>query len=298
MSGLVELLTEPWDQAFMQRAFLVTAISGVVCGVVGSYVVLRGMAFIGDTVSHAVFPGVATAFALQANMVLGGAISGMLTAVGIALLSQNRRLREDTVIGVLYAAAFGLGIVILSTTPGYSGSLESFLFGQILGLSDGDVLTALVTAPVLLLLAALVHKELVTVALDRETAGVAGLPVLALDLVLYAMVTAAIVISLQAIGNILVLALLIVPAASARLLTDRLATMVVVAPVLGAGCSTIGLYVSYHRDLAAGGVIVLVATGTFLACWLLAPRHGLAAKALALRAPRARRRRCRSPVRS
>jgi manganese/iron transport system permease protein len=281
--GFVDVLTEPWDHVFMQRAFLVIVVSGIVCGVVGSYVVLRGMAFIGDAVSHAVFPGVATAFALQANMVIGGAVSGMVTAIGIALLSQNRRLREDTVIGVFYAAAFGLGIVILSTTPGYSGSLESFLFGQILGLSDGDVVTALVTGPILLLVAALVHKELVAVSLDRETAAVAGLPVLVLDLVLYAMVTAAIVISLQAIGNILVMALLIVPAAAARLLTDRLATMMVLAPLLGAGCSTVGLYVSYHRDLAAGGVIVLVATGAFLACWLLAPHHGLAAKVRARR---------------
>lgn len=293
MSVLVDLLADPWEPVFMQRAFVVAALSGIVCGVVGSYVVLRGMAFIGDTVSHAVFPGVATAFVLQANMVLGGAVAGMLTAVGIALLSQNRRLREDTVIGVFYAASFGLGIVVLSTAPGYSGSLESFLFGQILGLADGDVVTALVAVPLLLVVVAALHKELVTVALDRETASVAGLPVLALDLALYAMVTAAIVISLQAIGNILALALLIVPAASARLLTDRLRVMMVVAPALGALSSIVGLYISFHRDLAAGGTIVLVSVGAFLACWTFAPRHGLVAK---LRARTVRKRRVPAPL--
>jgi manganese/iron transport system permease protein len=281
VTPLLDALTDPWDQVFMQRAFLVAAMSGIVCGVVGSHVVLRGMAFIGDAVSHAVFPGVTIAFVLHANMVIGGAIGGLVTAIGIALFSQNRRLREDTVIGVFYAASFGLGIVVLSTAPGYSGSLESFLFGQILGISDGDVVTALVTGPILLLVAGLLNKELVAVALDRETAGIAGLPVLALDIVLYVMVTSAIVISLQAIGNILALALLIVPAACARLLTDRLAAMMVIAPAIGAGSAVVGLYISYHRNLAAGGMIVLVATGCFLACWVLAPRHGLVAKAMA-----------------
>jgi manganese/iron transport system permease protein len=238
-------------------------------------VVLRGMAFIGDAVSHAVFPGVAIAFVLTTNMVLGGAIAGLVTAVAIALFSQNRRLKEDAVIGVFFAGAFGLGIVVLSTAPGYSGSLESFLFGQILGIGDGDVVTALVAGPVLLLVAAALHKELVAVSLDRETARVAGLSTFWLDVALYAMVTCAIVISLQAIGNILVLALLITPAACARLLTDRLRIMMVLAAVIGAVSSVVGLYLSYRYDLAAGGMIVLVATGAFLLCSIAAPRHGL-----------------------
>jgi manganese/iron transport system permease protein len=275
VNGLVDFLTEPWDHVFMQRAFAVTVVAGVVCGVIGSHVVLRGMAFIGDAVSHAVFPGVAIAFALTANMTIGGAVAGVATAVAIALFSQNRRLREDTVIGVFFAAAFGLGIVVLSSTPGYSGSLESFLFGQILGISDGDVATALVAGPLLLVAAAALHKELVAVGLDRETARVAGLPVFWLDIALYTMVTTAIVISLQAIGNILVLALLVTPAACARLLTERLGAMMGLAAAIGAGSSVIGLYLSYRYNLAAGGMIVLVATGAFLSCWLLAPRHGL-----------------------
>ncbi|WP_326609769.1 anchored repeat-type ABC transporter permease subunit [Streptomyces scopuliridis] len=275
MSGITHFLTGPWEHLFMQRAFGVAVMCGIVSGVVGAHVVLRGMAFIGDAVSHSVFPGVAIAFVFQFNLVLGGAVAGLLTALAVAVFSQNRRLKEDTVIGVFFAAAFGLGIVILSTAPGYSGSLESFLFGQILGISDGDVLTVAVMGLILLLVAAAVHKELVTVSLDRETAKAAGLPVFALDIVLYALVTVTVVISLQAVGNILVLALLITPAACARLLTDRIGVMMTLAPAIGAGSAVIGLYLSYAYNLAAGGLIVLVVTGVFILCWLLAPRHGL-----------------------
>lgn len=274
-SGLAGFFTEPWEHVFMQRAFVVMVVSGVVCGVIGSYVVLRGMAFIGDAVSHAVFPGIAVAFTIHANMLIGGFIAGLLTAVGIAVFSQNRRLREDTVIGVFFAGAFGLGIVILSMSPGYSGSLESFLFGSILGITDGDVRLAVATGPALLAATFVLHSRLTAVSLDRETARVAGLPVLWLDLALFAMVTTAIIIALQAVGNILVLAVLVTPAACARLLTDRLGTMMALAAGIGATASVVGLYISYHRNIATGGTIVLVITGCFLACWLFSPRHGL-----------------------
>jgi manganese/iron transport system permease protein len=277
MRTMLDFLAEPWEHVFMQRALLVAVLSGIVCGVVGSHVVLRGIAFIGDTVAHAVFPGVAIAFALQLNLVIGGAVAGVATAILIGVFAQNRRLKEDTVIGVLFAAAFGLGIVVLSSTPGYSGSLESFLFGQILGISDRDVATVAIAGAGLLLLTLALHKELVAVSLDRETARAAGLPVFGLDLALYSMVTVAIVISLQAVGNILVLALLITPAACARLLTDRLAVMMLLAPAIAATAAVTGLYLSYHLNLAAGGLIVLVTTGLFLASWCLAPRHGLLA---------------------
>lgn len=259
----------------MQRALLMCLASGIVCGVIGSHVVLRGMAFIGDAVAHAVFPGVAMAFAFQLNLAVGGAVAGVATAALIAVLSQNRRLKEDAVIGVFFAAAFALGIVVLSATPGYGGSLESFLFGQILGISDQDVRTVLVAGAILHAATAFLHRRLVAVALDRETARAAGHPLFALDLALYTMVTLAIVVSLQAVGNILVLALLVTPAAAARLLTDRLAVMMLLAPAISAFSAVIGLYLSYAYNLAAGGLIVLVVTAIFLLCWVFAPRHGL-----------------------
>ncbi|MFJ2019476.1 anchored repeat-type ABC transporter permease subunit [Streptomyces nodosus] len=275
MSAVLDFLTGPWEHLFMRRAFAVAVLCGIVSGVVGAHVVLRGMAFIGDAVSHSVFPGVAIAFVFQFDLVLGGAVAGLLTALAVAVFSQNRRLKEDTVIGVFFAGAFGLGIVVLSTAPGYSGSLESFLFGQILGISDADVVTVAVTSLLVLLTAGAVHRELVTVGLDRETARAAGLPVFALDIVLYALVTVTVVISLGAVGNILVLALLITPAACARLLTDRIGVMMVLSPAVGAASAVTGLYLSYALNLAAGGLIVLVVTSVFILCWLFAPRHGL-----------------------
>ncbi|ATE55909.1 anchored repeat-type ABC transporter permease subunit [Actinosynnema pretiosum] len=271
----VEFLTAPWEYDFWRRALLVALLSGVVCGVIGSHVVLRGMAFIGDAVAHSVFPGVAIAFVLGVDLVLGGAVAGVITALLVAVFAQNRRLKEDSVIGIFFAGAFGLGIVILSTAPGYGGSLESFLFGSILGISDSDVVAVAVIGALLLLCAAVLNGRLTAVALDREQARAVGFPVFWLDLALYVMVTLAIVISLQAVGNVLVLALLVTPAAAARLLTDRLGAMVVLAPVIGAGGSLLGLYLSYAFDLAAGGLIVLALTGIFLLCWFFAPRHGV-----------------------
>jgi manganese/iron transport system permease protein len=263
------------DLRFLPKALLVAVMSSVVCGVIGTYVVLRGMAFIGDAVAHAVFPGLAVAFVIQGNLVLGGAVAGVLTAIIVAVFSQNRRIKEDSVIGVFFVAAFALGIVIISLSPGYSGSLQQFLFGSITGIPDEDVLTVAITGAVLLLVVFLLHREFVAVTLDREMARSAGLPVFALDLGLYVMVAIAIVISIQTIGNILVLALLITPAAAARLLTDRLAAMMLLAPVIGGGSALVGLYVSWSLDLPAGGTIVLVATAVFLLAWVFAPRHGL-----------------------
>ncbi len=277
IGDFVQDLLNP-DLAFLPKALLVAVMSSVVCGVIGCHVVLRGMAFIGDAVAHAVFPGLAVAFVLQGSLVLGGAVAGVVTAVLVAVFSQNRRLKEDSIIGVFFVAAFALGIVVISTAPGYAGSLQQFLFGSITGIPDEDVVVVAVAGTVLLLLAFLLHKELVAVSLDREMARSAGLPVFWLDLFLYVLVTIAIVISVQTIGNILVLALLITPAAAARLLTDRLGVMMLLAPVIGGGSALVGLYLSWSLDLPAGGTIVLVATAAFLLAWLLAPRHGLLAR--------------------
>lgn len=271
---MIELLTDPWQHVFMQRAFVVAVLASVVCAVVGSFVVLRGMAFIGDAVAHAVFPGVAVGYVLQLNLAVAGAVAGVATALTVAVVSQNRRLKEDAVIGVFFAFAFGLGIVLVSTQSSYTGDLASLLFGQILGLSDADVVTVAVVGGLLIAAVLSLRKELVTVSLDRETAAASGLPVFWLDTALYVMVTVAIVISLQAVGNILVLALLITPAATARMLTDRLGTMMVLSAGIGAVCAVVGLYVSFYYNLASGGLIVLTLSAVFMVTWLFAPRYG------------------------
>lgn len=270
---VVDLLNP--DLAFLPKALAVAVMSSVVCGVVGTYVVLRGMAFIGDAVAHAVFPGLAIAFVVSGNLVLGGTIAGVLTAVLVAVFAQNRRVKEDSIIGVFFVAAFALGIVVISQAPGYAGSLQQFLFGSITGIPDEDLPVIAVMSLIVLAAVLALNKEFVTVSLDRESARALGLRVFWLDLALYVLVTLAVVISVQTIGNILVLALLVTPAAIARLLTDRLGVMMLLAPAIGAASALVGLYVSWSWALPTGGTIVLVLTAAFLVAWTFSPRQGV-----------------------
>ena len=260
-------LTNP-ALAFLPRAILVTCVAACVCAVVGCHVVLRGMSFIGDAVAHSVFPGLAIAFVCSGSLVLGGTLAGVGTAVLVALLSQNRRLKEDSIIGVLFVGAFGLGLVIISWAPGYAGSLQDFLFGSLTGIPASEVPFVLIASAVIVGVFSFFHKEVVAVSLDRESARVAGLPVMALDLLVYISVAGAVVISVQIIGNILVLALLITPAASARLLTNSLGAMIRTALVIGVLSSLCGIYLSWSLDLPAGASIVCVVTLVFIAAWV------------------------------
>ncbi|MFC2730675.1 MAG: anchored repeat-type ABC transporter permease subunit [Pauljensenia sp.] len=260
-------LTNP-ALAFLPRAILVTCVAACVCAVVGCHVVLRGMSFIGDAVAHSVFPGLAIAFVCSGSLVLGGTLAGVGTAVLVALLSQNRRLKEDSIIGVLFVGAFGLGLVIISWAPGYAGSLQDFLFGSLTGIPASEVPFVLIASAVIVGVFAFFHKEVVAVSLDRESARVAGLPVMALDLLVYVSVAGAVVISVQIIGNILVLALLITPAASARLLTNSLGAMIGSSLVIGVLSSLCGIYLSWSLDLPAGASIVCVVTVVFIAAWV------------------------------
>ena len=210
------------------------------------------------------FPGLAVAFALQFSVLLGEAVAGVV----IAVFSQRRRVKEDTVIGIFFAASFALGLVIIARVVGYTASLTSVLFGSITGVADGDILVAAIVGTAVIALLLALTPQLTAVALDRETARAMNLPVLLLDLVLYLAVTAAVVISVSTIGNILVLALLITPAATARLLTDRLPAMMALSAALGALGSLLGLYLSWAADLPTGAAIVLTVTAAFLAVWL------------------------------
>lgn len=278
--SVIEFFTDLFnpDLAFLAKALAISVMASIVCGVVGCYVVLRGMAFIGDAVAHAVFPGLAIAFVISGNLILGGTAAGIVTAVLVAAFSQNRRLKEDSIIGIFFVAAFALGIVIISQAPGYAGSLQQFLFGSITGIPDSDLVVVALMGLFVLAVTFFLHKEFVAVTLDREMARALGLKVFWLDLVLYVLVTLAVVISVQTVGNILVLALLITPAATARLLTDQLGLMMLAAPAIGALGAFIGLAVSWTWDVPTGGTIVLVLTAAFLVAWVFAPRHGIVAR--------------------
>jgi manganese/iron transport system permease protein len=259
----------------MQRAMLEVTIIGVLCGLVGCFVVLRGLAFIGDALAHAVFPGVVLSYVAGQSILIGAFIFGGLTALGIGILSRSRRVSEDSAIGVIFAAFFALGVVILSRQGGFRRDLGSLLFGNILGVSTTDVWITLVVALVVAGILLILLKEFTLVAFDSTMARSAGYPVFALDLLLLLLVAATIVASLQTVGNILILALVVTPPASARLLTDRLSRMMIASVLIAAGSGIAGLYVSFHAATAAGATIVLISTGVFLVCLVLAPNHGL-----------------------
>ncbi len=272
---IVRWFSDPMQFTFMQRAMVEVVLMGIATGIIGTYVVLRGMAFIGDALSHAIFPGVVIAFLLHASFFVGALVFGGITAVAIGALARNRRVSEDTAIGVLFAGMFALGIVLISSIRGYTADLASFLFGDVLGVSNEDIAFSLGIGLLVIVALIVFHKELVLVAFDSEMAEAEGLPVWLIDLGLLILIALTIVVSLRAVGNILVVAMLVTPAAAARLWTDRLVSMMALSALFGALGGIIGLLVSFHTDRAAGGTIVLVVTLWFGISLLVAPRHGL-----------------------
>ncbi|MEP6776635.1 MAG: metal ABC transporter permease [Chloroflexota bacterium] len=277
---IFQWITDPLQYEFMQRALVEVLLMGAACGLIGTYVVLRGMAFIGDALSHAIFPGVVVAFLLHISFFVGALAFGLITAVSIGGLSRNRRVSEDTAIGVLFAGMFALGIVLISTVKGYTANLASFLFGNVLGVSNEDLIASAAISLLVLVVLILFHKELVLVAFDSDMAGAVGLPVWLVNLGLLLLMALTIVVSLSAVGNILVVAMLVTPAAAARLWTDRLRIMMALSALFGAIAGVAGLLTSYHTDLAAGGTIVLIVTAWFGISLVVAPRHGLLGKLL------------------
>jgi manganese/iron transport system permease protein len=280
---MLELLTDPWAFAFMQRAFIEITIIGIATGLVGSLVVLRGLAFIGDALIHAVFPGVVLATIIGYDIMLGAFVFGGATALGIGLASRNRRVSHDAAIGVIFAAFFAVGIVLVSARPSYSGEVSSLLFGNVLGISERDILITALLALTVSAVTLLFLRVFVLIAFDRTLASSAGYPVFRLELLLLLLVTLTVVFSLQAIGNLLVLALLITPAAAARVLTDRLNRMLALSVLISTGSGVTGLYISFHLDWSASGSIALTTTSVFLLALIFAPQHGYLSRAFQAR---------------
>jgi len=278
--GLPELLVAPFRYPFMARGLLAATMVGVVCPVVGTYVVLRGMAFFGDALAHAVLPGVAVGFLTSHGggrrsvfwWALGTAI---LASLGIGAVARRGRLREDTAIGIVLAGMFALGIALISTVRGYAVDLVHFLFGNVLGVSGGDLLlTALLGGLVLALVLAL-YKEFLVVSFDAILAATLRLPVRLYNGLLLILIAVAVVVSLQTVGVALMLALLVTPASTAYLLVRRVPAMMILGAGFGVLSGLVGLYLSYYAGIASGAAIVLVATGFFVIALFAAPRRGL-----------------------
>jgi manganese/iron transport system permease protein len=260
---LLQGLLEPFSHAFMVRGLVAALMVGVVCPVLGTYIVLRGMAFFGDALAHIVLPGVVLAFLLGWPVAAGALVAGIAAALVIGRLSERGRLAEDTAIGVVFAGAFALGVAMLSARGSYAVDLTHILFGNLLGVGVGDLWLIGALGIVVLLTVAAFYKEFMVISFDPLLASTLRLPVSWLRNLMLVLLAVVIVVSLQAVGVALVLAMLVTPAATATLLTRRLIWVMALAAVIGAGSSLAGLYLSYYLNLASGPAIVLSATALF-----------------------------------
>lgn len=276
MMSLIDWIIEPLQYSFVLRALLASMIVGMVCSVVGTYVILRGMAFFGDALAHTILPGVVISFIVGWPLAVGALIMGVLTAIGIGALSSHGLLKEDTAIGVIFAGAFALGVAILSATGNYTADLTHFLFGNLLGVSNQDLVVILVLGTIVLAAIALLYKEFLVISFDPVLATTQRLPVTFLRYALLLLIAVTIVVSLQVVGISLMMAMLVTPAAAASLLTKRLLPMMIVSAVIGTISSVVGLYISFYLDITSGPAIVLLATAIFVLAFLFAPERGVA----------------------
>ncbi|MBN1484123.1 MAG: metal ABC transporter permease [Chloroflexia bacterium] len=276
---MLDWLLGPLQYPFMLRGLLAAVMVGVVCAVLGTFVVLRGMAFLGDALAHAILPGVAVGYLVSGGqrgpLFWWGLGTAVLTALGIGAIGKGARLKEDTAIGIIFAGMFALGIALISTVRSYAVDLAHFLFGDVLGVSGGDLWLIGVFGGLVLLTLLFFYKEFLVLSFDAVLAETLRMPSTLLHYLLLVLIAVVIVVSLQTVGVALVMALLVTPAATAYLLTRRLPTMMLLAGLFGVLSAVVGLYLSYYASVASGAAIVLVCTAFFLLTLLLAPRRGL-----------------------
>ncbi len=265
---------------YLQNALIAAILVGVICGVIGCFIILRGMALMGDAISHAVLPGIVIAYMIGASFFIGAVITGVLTALGIGYISQNSRIKDDSAIGILFTAAFALGVVLNSTLKGTSVNLWNILFGNVLGVSRTDLWITFGMGIFVIVMIILFYRPLLLSTFDPTMAKATGLPVKFIHYMLMLLLSLVTVASLQTVGIILVVAMLITPGATAYLLTDRLSIMLVLAAIFGVISGVVGLYYSVLFDVSSGSTIVLVASILFGLAFFFSPKQGVIWKAL------------------
>lgn len=278
MEQLLSLLIEPFQYEYMLKAILMSLLVGAVCAFLSAYLVLKGWSLMGDALSHSVVPGVAGAYALSLPYAIGAFFTGILAALAMGLMKHFTKLREDAIIGLIFSSFFAAGLLIISLNP-TPISINSIVFGNILGISDGDALQAAIITIISLLLLLCYWKDLMLLFFDEVQAKTIGLPVMRLQILFFVLLSACIVAALQTVGAILVIAMVITPGATAYLLTDRFGVMLTLAVIIGAVSSFIGAYVSFFLPGGTtGSLIVVLQTSLFLLAFLFAPKHGHFAK--------------------
>jgi len=269
-----ELLLEPLTFEFMQRAMLVAVVVGVACAVLSCWLTLLGWSLMGDAVSHAVLPGVVLSYVIGAPFAAGAFLFGAGAVGLIGGLNRTSRVKEDAAIGIVFTGLFALGLVLVSVIPSQV-DLFHILFGNVLGVSDGDILQVVVLGTLVVVALLLLRKSLVLYAFDPVHAHAIGISPRRLEMVLLGALALTVIVALQAVGIVLVVAMLITPGATAYLLTDRFDKMLALAIGTGVLSTVLGTYLSYHFDASTGGMIVVVLTVLFLLAYLFSPRHGV-----------------------
>lgn len=275
---LLQWFTAPLQHEFMVKAILVSALVGLVCSVLSCYMTLKSWALMGDAVSHAVMPGVVIAYVLKIPLAIGAFVFGVGSVVAIGFIKAKTRIKEDTVIGLVFTGFFALGLVLVSKTPS-SVDLTHILFGNVLGISNPDIIQTVIISLITLVTIAIFRKDLLLFCFDPTHARSIGLNIGALHYTLLSLLSLTAVAGLQTVGIILVVAMLVTPGATAYLLTDRFDHMMLIAMLSGVFSSVMGTYISYHIDGATGGCIVVVQTLLFVLAMIFAPKHGLLIRA-------------------
>ena len=277
---MLNWLIVPLQYSFMLRGLVAAIIIGVLCAVIGCYVVLRSMAFLGDALAHAILPGVAVAYLLGGSLLIGALVAAVIVALMIGFFSRGGVIREDTAIGILFAAALSLGVALISSIRTFAVDLTHILFGNILGVSPQDLILVAVLSGIVLIVLIAFYRPFLVISFDPVLAKTLRLPADGLRNLMLILLAVTIVVSMQTVGIGLVAAMLVTPAAAAYLLTRRLPGMMAVSALIGACSSIIGLYLSYYLNISSGAAIVLVATGFFLLAFFFSPRRGIAWQAL------------------
>ena len=275
LTDMLDLILGPMTYGFMQRGLVAAVFVGIVCAVMGAFVVLRGLAFIGDAVSHAAFPGLVIAYLVGIPLYIGAAIAAVGTALAIGVVARRGALRFDTAVGVLFAGMFALGILLFSTIQGYVADLFGYLLGNVLGITFVDIVQIALLGGVVLIIVAILRKEFLYASFDPAGAAASGLPVVMLDYLLLGLIGVTIVVSIQAVGIIMVVAMLVTPAATGQLLVSRFWDLVKVAITVATVAAVVGLYLSFYMNVASGASIVLIETMLFGLALLLSPKSGL-----------------------
>ncbi len=273
---ILNLLLEPLTYAFMQRSVVVATAVGIICAVVGSYLLVQRMALLGDAISHSLLPGLAIAFKLGINIFVGAFVAGLLSTVLINWIRSRTSIKEDAAMGIVFSAFFALGIILITLIQKEAKiDLNHFLFGNVLGVTQTEVYTTVGITIGVLVIVALFFKELLFYSFDPVGAQAAGLPVHSLNVVLMMLIALTLVASMKAVGVILVLALMITPGATAYLLVSRLHQVMIVGSIIGMISSLSGMYLSYYLNLPSGPTIVMVVSGLFGLAFLFSPKQGL-----------------------